>query len=306
MAWSDRTTNRAGGRHGKPWRAVGAAVVVLLAMVGSGLIGASVRTVPPPTPPQPIAQAGPAGTTDATDPPTASDTDPDADGGAPWDGPSTAYADPATPPGAAPGPPSGAAPATPPGTAPGTPSGTGPGTAPGTPPGGVPVAPGAAPAGPTGAPAALPRSAPTTVVIPRIGVRAEVMTLGTNPDGTVQVPPLDQAMKAGWYSPGASPGEVGNAVIVGHVDSAKLGPAVFFNLGALVPGDTIAVSRQDGSTVTFTVEEVRSYPKTAFPAEQVYGPSTVPGLRVVTCGGVFDRTAGSYLNNIVVYARMTR
>ena len=294
MAWSDRTTNRAGGRHGKPWRAVGAAVVVLLAMVGSGLIGASVRTVPPPTPPQPIAQAGPAGTTDATDPPTASDTDPDADGGVPWDGPSTAYADPATPPGTAP--------ATPPGTAPGTPSGTGPGT----PPGSVPVAPGAAPTGPTGVPAALSRSAPTTVVIPRIGVRAEVMTLGTNPDGTVQVPPLDQAMKAGWYSPGASPGEVGNAVIVGHVDSAKLGPAVFFNLGALVPGDTIAVSRQDGSTVTFTVEEVRSYPKTAFPAEQVYGPSTVPGLRVVTCGGVFDRTARSYLNNIVVYARMTR
>ncbi|WP_343447647.1 class F sortase [Micromonospora schwarzwaldensis] len=205
-------------------------------------------------------------------------------------------------PGAAPGVPSGTVPGVPSGTVPGVPSGT----VPGVPSGTVPAAPGAAPTGPTGAPAALPRSAPTTIVIPRIGVRAEVMTLGTNPDGTVEVPPLDQAMKAGWYSPGASPGEAGNAVVVGHVDSAKLGPAVFFNLGALVPGDTIAVSRQDGSTVTFTVEEVRSYPKTAFPAEQVYGPSAVPGLRVVTCGGVFDRTAGSYLNNIVVYARMIR
>ncbi len=131
------------------------------------------------------------------------------------------------------------------------------------------------------------------------------MSLGTNPDGTVQVPPLDQAMKAGWYSPGASPGEAGNAVIVGHVDSAQLGPAVFFNLGALVAGDTIVVTRQDGRAATFTVREVGSYPKTAFPAAQVYGPSAVPALRVVTCGGVFDRTAGSYLNNIVVYAPRT-
>ncbi|MCY9556056.1 class F sortase, partial [Paenibacillus apiarius] len=151
----------------------------------------------------------------------------------------------------------------------------------------------------------LPRSAPVTISIPRIGVQAPIMSLGTNPDGTVQVPPLDQAMNAGWYSPGASPGEAGNAVIVGHVDSAQLGPAVFFNLGALVAGDTIVVARQDGSSATFTVREVASYPKTAFPAAQVYGPSDVPALRVVTCGGVFDKTAGSYLNNIVVYAPMT-
>ncbi|PGH42843.1 Sortase family protein [Micromonospora sediminicola] len=245
-------------------------------MVGAGLIGASVRTVPPPTPPQPIAQAGPV----ATDPVPDADLDPTAE--------ETSSPDvPVTPPDAAVGSPTPAA-ATPPAPA----------------VSGTPAVPGS-PAAPVAAPVALPRSAPTTISIPRIGVRAEIMTLGTNPDGTVQVPPLDQAMKAGWYSPGASPGEVGNAVVVGHVDSAQLGPAVFFNLGALVPGDAIAVVRQDGSTATFTVDEVRSYPKTAFPAEQVYGPSDVPGLRVVTCGGVFDRTAGSYLNNIVVYARMT-
>jgi hypothetical protein len=156
-----------------------------------------------------------------------------------------------------------------------------------------------------GAAAALPRSAPTTISIPRIGVQAEIMSLGTNPDGTVQVPPLDQAQRAGWYSPGASPGEVGNAVVVGHVDSAKLGPAVFFNLGSLKPGDTITVTREDGSQATFAVDEVKSYPKTAFPTELVYGPGDKPGLRVVTCGGVFDRSAGSYLNNIVVFATMT-
>ncbi|MFI5836353.1 class F sortase [Micromonospora sp. NPDC051300] len=291
MTWPDRTTNRAGGRRGRPWRAAGAALVVLLAMVGSGLVGASVRTVEPPTPPQPIAQAAPENAAETTDP------DAGAGSATPWDLPSpTAAGAPAVPPDGAWIPPAGAT---------GTPAPAPPGTStvPGTPPGVVPPAP--AGTAPAGVPAGLPRSAPTTITIPRIGVRAEIMTLGTNPDGTVQVPPLDQAMKAGWYSPGASPGEVGNAVVVGHVDSAKLGPAVFFNLGALVRGDVITVTRQDGSTATFTVDEVRSYPKTAFPAEQVYGPSGVPGLRVVTCGGVFDRTAGSYLNNIVVYARMT-
>ncbi|WP_446216625.1 class F sortase [Micromonospora sp. IBHARD004] len=249
MTSADTTATPAGGRHGRPWRAAGAAVVVLLAMVGAGMIGASVRTVPPPRPPQPLAQAGPA--------------------------------DPST-------------------TAPATVDGSQAADQ-------VSVAEEATDApDPNIAPAGLDRSNPTTISIPRIGVNAEIMSLGTNPDGTVQVPPLDQAQRAGWYSPGPSPGEVGNAVIVGHVDSAKLGPAVFFNLGSLKPGDTITVAREDGGSVTFTVDEVKSYPKTAFPTELVYGPGDKPALRVVTCGGVFDQSAGSYLNNIIVLATMTQ
>ncbi|MDG9677684.1 class F sortase [Micromonospora sp. DH14] len=153
-------------------------------------------------------------------------------------------------------------------------------------------------------PAGLARSAPTSIEIPRIGVDATIMSLGTNPDGTVQVPPLDKADQAGWYEPGASPGETGNAVIVGHVDSAVLGPAVFFDLGALTPGDTITVRRADGVPATFTVDSVTSYPKTAFPTELVYGPSDRPGLRVVTCGGQFDQAAKSYPDNIVVFATL--
>ncbi|WP_406041493.1 class F sortase [Micromonospora sp. NBC_00898] len=248
MASADTTATPAGGRHGKPWRAAGAVVVVLLAMAGAGMIGASYRTVPPPRPPQPLAQAG------AADPTTT----PTTVGG-------TQAADQASAAEEATDPPD-----------------------------------------PDSAPVGLDRSNPTTISIPRIGVNAEIMSLGTNPDGTVQVPPLDQAQRAGWYSPGASPGEVGNAVIVGHVDSAKLGPAVFFNLGSLQRGDTITVAREDGRSVTFTVDEVTSYPKTNFPTELVYGPSDKPSLRVVTCGGVFDQTARSYLNNIIVLATMAQ
>ncbi|MFC0006038.1 class F sortase [Micromonospora siamensis] len=265
------TATPAGGRHGRPWRAAGAAVVVLLAMVGAFMIGASTRTVPPPRPPQPLAQAGPADRSPAPD---------DDPGGEQTGDVAQAPEDPdGTDPGAAdPGPDAGAVDGTP-----------------------APVTPDPTVTGP----AALTRSTPTTISIPRIGVNASIISLGTNPDGTVQVPPLEQAMTAGWYSPGASPGEVGNAVVVGHVDSAKIGPAVFFNLGALQPGDTITVGRQDGRSVTFTVDEVRSYPKTAFPTEQVYGPNDRAGLRVVTCGGTFDETARSYLDNVVVYATMT-
>lgn len=151
-----------------------------------------------------------------------------------------------------------------------------------------------------------PRSAPSQIVIPKIGVHASIMKIGTNPDGTVEVPPLDQAQLAGWYEPGASPGEVGNAVIVGHVDSAELGPAVFFSLGDLRPGDTVGVLREDGEQVDFTVESVKSYPKTEFPTELVYGPTDEIALRVVTCGGIFDEAAGDYPDNIVVFATQAR
>lgn len=148
----------------------------------------------------------------------------------------------------------------------------------------------------------LPRSAPKKISIPRIKVDARILPLGLNSDGTVQVPPLKQAQHAGWYKLGPSPGEIGNAVIVGHVDSAALGPAVFFKLGALKPGDRIEVTRADGKLARFVVETVRSYPKTAFPAELVYGNAETARLQVVTCGGTFDRKKRSYPNNIVVSA----
>jgi sortase (surface protein transpeptidase) len=102
-------------------------------------------------------------------------------------------------------------------------------------------------------------------MIPTIGVAAKIMPVGLNKDGTVEVPPLELAWLAGWYQRGRSPGEIGNAVIIGHVDSYKTGPAVFFRLGELKPGETIEVARKDGITARFTVDGVKAYPKTAFP-----------------------------------------
>jgi sortase (surface protein transpeptidase) len=138
--------------------------------------------------------------------------------------------------------------------------------------------------------------------IPSIGVSVSLGTLGENSDGTVQVPSTSQ--QAGWFDLGPTPGQVGSAVILGHVDSYQ-GPGVFFNLRTLARGDQIDVGLVDGTAAQFTVNAVVSYSKEQFPAQQVYGSYGVSALQLVTCGGVFDHQTGSYLSNIVVYSTLT-
>ncbi|MBQ1056618.1 class F sortase [Micromonospora sp. C32] len=158
---------------------------------------------------------------------------------------------------------------------------------------------------PGAAGAALPRSAPVRVTIPRIAVDAEIVPVATDADGALEVPPLERPEVTGWYHPGPAPGQAGNAVLVGHVDSQH-GPAVFFDLGRLRPGDTIRVLRADGRTATFTVDGVGAYPKERFPTARVYGGDAAPRLRLITCGGRFDPGTGSYPDNIVVFATAAR
>jgi hypothetical protein len=141
---------------------------------------------------------------------------------------------------------------------------------------------------------------PVRIEIAAIGVRARVVPLGLNADGTLQVPvDFDET---GWWTGGARPGEPGPAVIAGHVDSYT-GPAAFFRLGDLRAGDAIAVVRRDGSRVRFTVQRSAAYPKSRFPTDQVYGGTRGATLRLITCSGAFDRSSGHYLDNTVVFAR---
>ncbi len=151
-------------------------------------------------------------------------------------------------------------------------------------------------------PVPLSRSVPVSIRVPSIGVSSPLLSLGLNPDRTVEAP--KDFSKAGWYDKGPTPGEAGASVILGHIDSYR-GPAVFYRLSKLGPGDRIDVLRGDGKTATFTVDAKRQYPKTRFPANDVYGAVEYAGLRLVTCGGEFDHTARSYLDNIVVYAHFT-
>ena len=142
---------------------------------------------------------------------------------------------------------------------------------------------------------------PVRVEIPSIGVTSSLDRLGRAPDGTVEVPSDWEV--AGWYAPGPRPGDPGSAVILGHVDS-KRGPAVFYRLPQLRRGDQIKIARVDGSSVRFAVQWTAQYPKDRFPTDDVYYPTLTPALRLVTCGGDFDATAGHYRSNVVVFATM--
>lgn len=147
---------------------------------------------------------------------------------------------------------------------------------------------------------------PMTITVAAIHVHAAaVINLGLNADRTVQVPPLNKVGEAGWYKYSPLPGDVGPAVILGHIDSAVAGRGVFFDLGNLRPGDTITIRRPDHRTARFTVNRVAEFPKTNFPTQQIYGYTPLPVLRLVTCGGKFDRSARSYVDNIVAFATLT-
>jgi hypothetical protein len=146
--------------------------------------------------------------------------------------------------------------------------------------------------------APLARSTPVRVRIAAIGVDSGLMDLGLRADGSLEVPP--SGFPAGWYTGGPTPGELGPAIIAGHIDWN--GPGVFYNLHNLKPGDQVTVTRADGSHPAFRVTRVAQFPKDQFPTKLVYGNIDHAGLRLITCGGSFNSQSGHYEDNIVVFA----
>jgi hypothetical protein len=146
--------------------------------------------------------------------------------------------------------------------------------------------------------AATGTAPPERVRIPDIGVDAPLEQLHLLSDGSLDPPRA--WTDAGWYADGTRPGDVGPAVIAGHIDS-KTGPAVFYKLDKVRAGAMVEVF-QDGRWLPFRVTSVGRYPKNAFPTAMVYGPTPDAQLRLITCGGTFDRAHSSYLDNTVVYA----
>lgn len=177
---------------------------------------------------------------------------------------------------------------------------TGPTTTPGPGGPGIPVR---ADADPIGA-GVLQPSRPRALDVPAIGLHLEQLAgLGLNPDGSLQVP-ADPTV-AGWYIDGPTPGEVGPAVFAGHVNYRRTA-GVFSRLHEMRPGQEVVLRRNDATAAVFTVYRVERYPKSAFPTEQVYGDTTGPELRLITCGGDLDAGDLQYLDNVVVYGRFSR
>jgi sortase (surface protein transpeptidase) len=143
---------------------------------------------------------------------------------------------------------------------------------------------------------------PTRIEIPAIGVDASMVRLDLQPNGAVEVP--SDVNRPGWYRRGPAPGDDGAAVILGHLDSYA-GPAVFWRLSELHAGDTVRITREDSSRLTFAVQRTVSYSVDAFPSFDVYGAAARPELRLITCGGTYSASRRQYLSNVVAFATLS-
>ncbi len=152
-----------------------------------------------------------------------------------------------------------------------------------------------------GAGSSLAASEPVAISIPSLDINAAVAPLGLNKDGSIQVPSKDN--QVGWYKYGAAPGQPGAAVLVGHLDSAY-GKAVFYNLGKLKIGQEIQVAIAGGSVAVFKVDSLEQAPQNNFPTAKVYGKIAYPGIRLITCSGVYNKKEKHYSNNLIVYGSL--
>jgi LPXTG-site transpeptidase (sortase) family protein len=149
----------------------------------------------------------------------------------------------------------------------------------------------------------LARSVPSTLRIPSLHIDSPIMKLGLNADHTIQVPPLNQPNMTGWWDGGPTPGETGASVILGHnIGNGRA--SVFEKLGTLKPGDTVQVTRSNGSVATFEITKLEQIAKSRFPTEKVYGKLSYPGIRLITCGGRFDSSWGHHVDNIIAYGKL--
>lgn len=158
------------------------------------------------------------------------------------------------------------------------------------------------PASPQAPAAERPVEDPVRITIPSIGADARIVRVGLRDDGAMQTPEFGLA---GWYEPGPRPGDPGPAVVVAHVDS-KAGPDVFYHLRKLKAGEKILVTDAAGSVHGFSVEHLEQVPKDRLPAQKVWASTGKPVLRLITCGGRFNRTTRHYDDNIIVYASPAR
>jgi sortase (surface protein transpeptidase) len=147
----------------------------------------------------------------------------------------------------------------------------------------------------------MARSLPLRLEIPSVKIDTNLLRLGLNADGSLQVP--WKPLSAGWYKGSPTPGQLGPAIIAGHVDSWATGPAVFYDLGKVAVGAQVVVTRADTSVADFRVTAVTAYPKVAFPTQRVYGDVNRAELRLITCAK-WNSTTQEYDNNVVVYARL--
>lgn len=148
----------------------------------------------------------------------------------------------------------------------------------------------------------LGRSEPTELRVNRVAIKASLISVGLELDGSTKIP--DEYGLAGWYNLAPTPGEAGPAIIVGHVDNWQRGPSIFWRLHEVIPGDIVEVDRADNGTIKFRVDEVKQFPRHNLPVEKIYGDIDYAGIRIMTCGGTFDSQAQEYDQNTIVFGTL--
>lgn len=165
-----------------------------------------------------------------------------------------------------------------------------------------PFAPAVSTPPPAPVPLSLPRSEPTHIAIPDLGIDYDVISVGQDAGGKMETPPIGD-WTVGWYRLSPTPGEIGPAVMVGHLND-YVGGSVFWRLREIQPGSLIHITRADGKVATFKATTLSNYSQTAFPTNEVYGNIAHAGLRLITCSGTYDPQTGYYTENTVVYAEL--
>ncbi|RCG31909.1 class F sortase [Sphaerisporangium album] len=166
----------------------------------------------------------------------------------------------------------------------------------------VPSAPPPVPSLPPAPP--MQPSSPKRLIIKKLGINAPIKPVGTDKQGAIETPPINNPNLVGWYRYGPTAGQSGPAVMLGHKDTTSRA-AVFSRLHEMQYGDTIEVTRMDGTVAIFTVGGIEQADKQTFPTNRVYGNADAAELRLITCGGTYNRVTGHYVDNVIVYARMT-
>lgn len=145
----------------------------------------------------------------------------------------------------------------------------------------------------------LPSSKPSALVIPKIGVNAVVEHVGLDAEKRMDVP--KEWKNVAWFELGPVPGQLGSAVMAGHLDSPS-GAAVFYSLDTLTQGDEIIVTNQDGTSLTFVVEKTATYSENQFPLQEVFENNDKKRLNLITCSGIFNKNTQLYSHRLVVFA----
>ncbi len=140
---------------------------------------------------------------------------------------------------------------------------------------------------------------PKSITIPAIKVNAPIQNVDIDKYGNMGVP--DDPKAVGWYQRGPRPGETGNAVLAGHLDTVET-TAVFWNLRKLKVGDYIYTTDTNNKTISFKVVRMQAYFLNKAPMEEIFGPSNGAHLNLITCNGAWDSINHTYNQRLVVYS----